>query len=463
MTGLNDTYLKDWQQERKRILVAGAGKTGLSVCRFLHRRGMEFSVADDRADPPGYDELAALGLGERLYRGFDETLFASHQIVILSPGIALSTPAVAAAARQGNQIIGDIELFATSVQEPVLAVTGSNGKSTVASWLASALRATGARVSLCGNIGLPALDALDDPGEVDIYVLELSSFQLETTRSLKPLAASVLNVSEDHMDRYASLADYARVKRSIFRQAEHCIVNADDPLARVQASEAGGRIQYFTRQQPGNDTWGIASREDEAAGAATWLASPAPTQNLVDIASLPLPGDHNALNALVVLAMGNCFTDDTEALVSGLLGFTGLPHRIELVRDVGGIRWYNDSKGTNVDAACRAIEAMQRPVVLIAGGIGKDADFKPLIDVVQTHVRAVILIGRDAPRLHQVLQASVRCHFAESMAQAVSMAVELARDGDAVLLSPACSSFDMFDNFEHRGDEFSRHVQELAA
>jgi UDP-N-acetylmuramoylalanine--D-glutamate ligase len=338
----------------------------------------------------------------------------------------------------------------------VVAVTGSNGKSTVVSLLGEMARFAGWRTAVGGNLGDPALDLLDDANR--FYVLELSSFQLETTHSLEPAAAAVLNVSPDHLDRYPSLQAYADAKARVYRGAGVGVINRDDPRVRDMAGIAG-RDTGFTLGVPRSGDYGLCQHQGE-----TWLCRG--DKPLLPVAELRLAGRHNLANALAALALGEASGLPVEAMLAALRRFRGLDHRTQLVAERHGVRWFNDSKGTNVGATIAALDGLYRPegtgrAVLIAGGDCKGADFSDLAPVVRRACRAVVLIGRDAPRLAAALAGGVPLEQAESLEQAVELAARLARRGDHVLLSPACASFDMFRGFEHRGEAFVAAVRGL--
>jgi len=448
----------------RKVLVAGGGVTGASVVHYLSRHDLAFDLVDD-GDLP--EALASSVTRGRVHASLDAELSTAYDVIVLSPGIPRAHVAIAAAIEAGVRVIGDIELFADGITAPVLAVTGSNGKSTVVAWLSEVLNAFGVNAVACGNIGQPALDSIAD--EVDCYVLELSSYQLESTESLAPLAATVLNVSEDHLDRYATLAEYAEVKRRVHRRATWTVVNADDaasaPASRADQHADGQpvrRIVFTLDTQSTDANWHRRKIEQ-----ALWLCND--DKPFVDQSELALPGDHNAANALAVLALLTAYTASvpqsvsTATLRDALCGFRGLPHRTELVADADGVRWYNDSKGTNVDACIKAVVAMPGPVLLIAGGLAKGADFTPLVAVAARHCRAVVLIGRDRHAIERALSGVVEVHLAETLHDAVQRCLGIADTGDVVLLSPACASFDMFLDFEDRGRQFTASVREALA
>ncbi len=438
--------------QSRRVLIVGYGVTGASVARFLARNKIAFDVADQCDEATA--QTLGISLGCKVHTQFELSVFSEYPVLILSPGVPRATPAVQAALAAGIDVVGDIELFAGVVDVPVIAVTGSNGKSTVVSWVAHVLKSVGIDAVACGNIGQPALDSLE--AMPDVIVLELSSYQLESTRSLTPLSATVLNVSDDHLDRYDDIEHYAAVKRTVFNGAAHCVANRDD--ARTWPESGYAACEYFTL---GMDASEVARWHRSLKQGVAWLNDDG--YALMSQAELSVPGDHNAANALAVLALVEPLAIPFPALHAGLSGFTGLAHRTEYLGEQAGVRWYNDSKGTNVDACIKAIKAMPGSVVLIAGGISKDADFTPLREVVKEHVRVLVMIGRDRARIIEQLADTVPFVEAETLREAVAMAREAAQPGDAVLLSPACSSFDMFRNFEDRGVQFTLAVEEVLA
>jgi UDP-N-acetylmuramoylalanine--D-glutamate ligase len=447
---------QDDNKPMKQPLVAGLGRTGLSCARFLARRGVAFAIADSRTTPPGLEELrrelpqVALHLGE-----FDPALFVQASQVVLSPGIPLDVPAVRAARQARVPILGDIELFARHADAPVVAITGSNGKSTTTTLVGEMAKRAGKDVRVGGNLGTPALDLLGD-GRPDLYVLELSSFQLEVTDSLDCLAATVLNISDDHLDRHHSLLEYASVKQRVFRGQGTMVINNDDPLVAAMA-EAGRQMVRFGLGLPRAESdYGLARHEQ-----AEWIMRG--TEPVMRAEELRIAGRHNLANALAALALGEAAGLPREAMLETLRVFPGLPHRCQFVAELDGVRYYNDSKGTNVGSTLAALAGMPGDkVVLIAGGEGKGQDFSPLQAAVAAHARAVVLIGRDADIIAAALGNAAPMLRADSMADAVQQARGAAQAGDAVLLSPACASFDMFNNYIHRGEVFAAAVRALA-
>ncbi|HZZ94781.1 MAG TPA: UDP-N-acetylmuramoyl-L-alanine--D-glutamate ligase [Usitatibacter sp.] len=445
----------------RNILVLGLGDTGLSALRWLARQGARLRAADTRAAPPALATLQREHPRVRVALGsFAPSLLAGVDTIVASPGVALRDPFLREAAAQGIEIVGDVEVFgremARMLQRPrLIGVTGTNGKSTVTALAAEMGAAAGLRSRAIGNIGVPVLDALVPAasGELpELLVIELSSYQLETTSSLPLDAATMLNVTQDHLDRYDSLADYARAKERIFAHCRTRVVNRDDAFSRAMA---GGTTWSFGLGEPrGGSEWGLD------AGRRTLRHG---DEDLVRVDEMAMPGLHNVANGLAAHALGTAVGLAPEAMARTLREFRGLPHRVQPVAEARGVRFYDDSKGTNVGAAVAALEGFDVPVVLIAGGDGKQQDFAPLAPAVKAHARAVVLIGRDGPAIGRALAATgVPLREAASMPDAVSAALELARPGDAVLLSPACASFDMFRNYGHRGDVFAAAARAAA-
>jgi len=446
----------DWDPLKDaRTLVVGLGVTGLSCARFLARRGVEVAVTDSREQPPALAAIQqelpdiALFLG-----GFDREAFARAQRIVVSPGISLQEPLLVDAQRRGVEVIGDIELFARSVTAPVVAITGSNGKSTVTTLVGAMARRAGKDVRVGGNLGVPALDLIQEQ-EPELYVLELSSFQLESLSSLRPCAATVLNVSPDHLDRYDSLVSYAQAKQRIFQGAAVQVVNRDDPVACALAG-GSGTVIGFTLQAPRGADFGVS-----VAGNTRWIAKG--SERWMPAAEVRMPGRHNLANALAALALGEAAGLERAAMLQVLREFQGLPHRAQWVGEYQGVRWFNDSKGTNIGAALAAIRGFEGPLVLIAGGRGKGADFRQLADGMDDRVKAVVLLGEAAQEIADALAGRVDTVFVSDMTNAVRSAAALAHRGDTVLLSPACASFDMFNDYQHRGDVFMQAVREFYA
>jgi UDP-N-acetylmuramoylalanine--D-glutamate ligase len=446
-----------------KTLVVGLGKTGVSCARYLRAQGVLAAVTDSRDAPPGLDTLRREMPDLAVFVGrFRPEVFAAAERLVVSPGVPVSEPLIQAAIARGVPVVGDVELFAQAAAAPICAITGSNGKSTVTSLVGLMARLDGRQSAVGGNLGEPVLDLIDPT--VALYVLELSSFQLETTRSLKARVAVCLNLSPDHMDRYPSLNAYAAAKARVYAGAEVAVVNRDDPqvLAMIEDNPpVTGTTLGFTLGVPGEDDFGVR----EHAGA-TWLCRG--ERPLMPASELLLPGRHNLANALAALALGTGCGLDPEACLEALRRFRGLDHRTQFVAERRGVRWYDDSKGTNPGATIAALDGLADPdqgrlVVLIAGGDGKGADFAPLAPAVTRAARAVVLIGRDGPLIGRALEGQTTLVTAGDMGEAVQQADTLARPGDCVLLSPACASFDMFEDYGHRGRVFAEAVRRLGS
>ncbi|MGY0217857.1 UDP-N-acetylmuramoyl-L-alanine--D-glutamate ligase [Endozoicomonadaceae bacterium StTr2] len=442
-------------------VVVGLGKSGLSSARYLYRQGKPFIVVDSRRNPPGLAEMAAEMPEVRVHTGkFDAELFGNTSELVMSPGVALSEPAIAEAISQGCTVAGDIELFARDLQQrnvkaPVVAITGSNGKSTVTTLVGQMVQASGLKPAVGGNIGTPALELLDQ--DADVYVLELSSFQLETTTSLQPAVATVLNVSADHMDRYPSLLEYQQAKQQVYRGCRYAVCNAEDMLT-LPLVPGSTTVTRFTLNTPDLNDFGLVHED-----GTTWLARG--LEKLLDTSKLKVRGRHNYANALAALAIGSAIKLPLDKMLQVLVDFTGLEHRCQWVAEENGITFFNDSKATNPGAAIAALEGLgaeiDGKVVLIAGGDGKGADFTPLTEPLSRYARQLILLGKDAEKISQVAPGQLSCDRAENMEQAVQLAHAVATSGDVVLLAPACASLDMYTNFEERGRAFSEAVGQV--
>ena len=474
----------------KHVLVLGLGESGFAAACWCVHRGARVRVADTRSTPPYLAELKRrLGDSptavEFCSGEFDKQLLEGIDLLVLSPGLSGGLMVVIHARAAGIPVVGEIELFAWGVTElsrgvPILAITGTNGKTTTTALtghlLAAAMADTGKRVGVAGNISPAALTALmdaEDSGALPgVWVLELSSFQLETTESLNPVAATVLNISDDHLDRYIDLDEYASAKARIFiaAQERHShqavqVLNRDDP--RVKAMAIPGRtIISFGLHAPAHDQdFGLRENRGEL-----WIVQG--HRFLLPVSELPLRGLHNAANVMAALALCAALGFDANALLPALRAFRGLPHRVELVTERADVHWYDDSKGTNVGATVAALEGLGglgQKVVVILGGDGKGQDFSPLREAVAAHARAAVLIGRDGPLIGAAIAAvaaaqnkPVPVESASDMEDAVRRAARLAQAGDAVLLSPACASFDMYRNYEHRAQVFVEAVRSLS-
>jgi len=442
------------KQKSAYTLVVGLGITGLSVVRYLISRGENIVVADSRENPPGLEAMRSVSPQTELVLGeFDEALFMGAGRIIVSPGVSTREGVIQHAIQQGVEVMGDIELFAQQVNAPLLAITGSNGKSTVTTLLGEMAKVSNVNVRVGGNLGTPALDLLDDNAE--LYVLELSSFQLETLHSLKPQAAVVLNVSPDHLDRYDSFESYAQAKQNIYHNCQHVVVNRDDP--RVNAMQQGHQqVTGFTLHEPAEGDYGLRSFDNEV-----WLCKG--DRKIIRQGDVRLQGQHNIANVLAALAMAEAVGFAMDVVLHTVKTFAGLAHRTQFVAEKNEVSWVNDSKGTNVGATMAAIAGIEvkNRLILIAGGLAKDADFSSLRSVVADKVRSVVLMGKDAPMIEQALQDVVPVWYARDMFDAVGIAAEIAHPGDTVLLSPACASFDMFNGYQQRGEVFVQAVEAL--
>ena len=444
-----DVAVQDRQRDN---LVVGLGRTGFSVARHLCGRGERVRVTDRDPAPPLLPQLRAeVPAAEWLGAAAEP---ADVDRVVLSPGVPVESPMIRRLQESGAEVAGDIELFAEAVDTriPVLGVTGSNGKSTVVCLISALLEKAGRRVLKGGNLGPPALDLLAD-SPPDAYALELSSFQLESTHSLDARVGVVLNLSEDHMDRYADFAAYTDAKARLVAQSRVAVLNRDDAAVAAMAEQAA-RVIWFGRGAPEAGAYGII-----AEGDTRWLVRG--RERLLRADRLSLAGDHNRLNALAALAAVEALGEDPVAVAAALEEFVGLAHRMELIATDDGRTWINDSKATNVAASVAALEGLDQPVVLLAGGQGKGQDFAPLGRALgRGRARGLVVYGEDAEQLAAVAPPDLALRRARDLAEAVVQARELAESGDAILLSPACASFDQFDSFARRGEAFRQLVED---
>ncbi len=433
--------------ENSSVVIVGAGLTGLSCARFLSRNGIAPVIVDSRANPPSSSKAQRLveESGCELGKNWLKPV-ADADVVIVSPGVAAGV--VKKAMKPGAELIGDIELFARLNTKPVIAITGSNGKSTVTTLVGELLKAAGIKAALGGNIGVPALELLSE--DVDVIVLELSSFQLETVSSLKPVSATILNITEDHMERYDSFADYVAAKQRIYGHAELIVVNRDDQNT-LPAIDRNCVLRSFGHDEPEEQHAGI---KDEILYLGKQLVCHTNELNLV--------GAHNADNVLAALLLLEPFDIELSVLLPALRAFSGLRHRCEKVADIAGVTWINDSKATNPGATLAAINGVHPQltgnIILIAGGQGKDADFSELGIALNEKTKERIFFGEDKQLLADAVASS---HLVQSMEEAVDLASALSQPGDVVLLSPACASFDLFESFEARGEAFEKAVNGL--
>lgn len=437
-------------------LVVGLGLSGRAIARHLARRGTPFMVADTRSAPPGLDDFRAAHPGVAVHCGpLTELDLGQAAEVVLSPGVDPRTPGLEGL---GPRLVGEIALFVRECRAPIAAITGANAKSTVTTLLGEMAREAGLRVAVGGNLGTPALDLLVERPDAELFVLELSSFQLETTPRLGAETAAFLNLSEDHLDRHGDMVGYRAAKLGVFRGARHAVVNRDDPW--TWPADDALPSAYFTTQPPGDGEWGIAEH-DAGQGHEPWLMHGATP--LMAVREMRLPGRHNHANALAALAMGTRLGLELAAMCRVLARFPGLPHRGELIGEGRGVRWINDSKGTNVGATLAAIAGLgatlQGRLIWLGGGLGKGADFTPLAAPLVEHAREAIVFGSDAPRLAATLEGQLPVTRTHDMQGALERAASIAEPGDCVLLSPACASHDQFPNYQVRGDAFREWVQ----
>ncbi len=433
-----------------KVLVVGLGDTGISVAHYLQSLNFNFAITDSRHKPPMMDELFEQMPDTPVFTGgFDEAAFKVATHLIVSPGVSLNEQAIIKAIANGSKIVSDIDLFACSVDAPIVAISGSNGKSTVTTMLGEMAKAAGIRVGVGGNLGTPALDLVKLNAQ--LYVLELSSFQLERTSALNAAAATVLNVSADHLDRHVDMAEYAREKQRVFDGDGIMIINVDDPI--VCAMQDGSRKAL---------TFSINKKADfhlAYKGGSEYLMHD--ESCLMPLAELPLEGRHNAANALAALALGVAVGLDEQVMCNALRKFKGLSHRMQRVAEIRGVTWVNDSKATNIGACVAALQGYARKVILIAGGDAKGADMNELTPAIKEKAKSVVVMGKDTGLIKQALNGCVPVYSADNMAQAVQIAAGLADAGESVLLSPACASLDQYKNYQDRGEKFTKAVLAL--
>mgnify|MGYP000182030518 CR=1 FL=1 len=441
---------------RKKIVIVGLGKTGLSCARHLHQSNNEIMVMDSRPTPPGVADLKELFPAVKFVLGaFDKDILCQADEIILSPGVPLSNGAIQEAKKKGVKVRGDIDLFAEVANAPIIAITGSNGKSTVTTLLGDMAKQAGWDVGVGGNLGVPALDLLAN--ERQLYILELSSFQLETTEKLAAHSAIILNISEDHMDRYPEKISYLQAKQRIFRGAKHVVVNDDEVLSNPVAASVM-KLTHFGLGDAEQSTFSVI----EASGER-YLAKGYDT--LLNIKELKVKGEHNLSNCLAAMALASTVGLSQDAVLGALRTFEGLAHRCQFVRKINGIEFINDSKATNPGAVATAINSLGKScsgkIILIAGGESKQADLSPLKKVMNQFGKSAVLIGSDADLFVEIFKGIISNTKASTLAAALVEAYQQAKEGDIVLLSPACASFDMFENYEHRGDMFIEEVLKL--
>lgn len=444
-------------QNKDDYLIIGLGKTGLSVARYLTARGKPFSIADTRLNPPGLEAFRQDWPEVSIWLGpLDIELTSSVSCLVVSPGISIADPAIEAAQKLGVSVVGDVELFCREVEQPIIAITGSNAKSTVTSLVGEMAAIAGLQVGVGGNIGLPVLDLLAQ-GKQDLYVLELSSFQLETTQSLNALGAALLNISEDHLDRYTGLDDYVFAKQRIFHRCSTAIFNRDDPLTLPIHGLNAARLSFGLAAPSQTNELGLVMHNNER-----WLMKG--ETPLMPASEVSLVGEHGLANALAAFALGFAAKLPLAAMRSAVTHFKALPHRCELIAERKGVTFYNDSKATNVGAMLAAVKGLAKPEAptwVILGGEGKGQDFSPLKTALAKNIAGVALIGRDAAMIAEHLPEALLQKNFSHLQQAVAWLAEEAKMGEQVLLSPACASFDQFNSFEQRGEVFAQCVFDL--
>jgi UDP-N-acetylmuramoylalanine--D-glutamate ligase len=451
--------------DQKRLII-GMGQTGLSCARFLLAKGLSFDLCDTRDVLPNQEQIIHEFEQSKIFNGeLDADLLAQYQELIVSPGIAIAEPAIASAIAKGSRVRGDVDIFAEYVTKPVIGITGSNGKSTVTTLVGEILAEAGHKPAVCGNIGIPVLDVLLKDDDYHCYVVELSSFQLETTHHLAAEVACVLNLSEDHMDRYDSMMAYHQAKHRIFQGCRSVVVNREDALT-----------QPLTSTSMPKRSFGLLMADNPVAAKNQYsIGCPADSseeflmfqqQAIFPVSRLKIKGRHNQLNALAAMALVDSlpeqFAVSIEQLTDVLAKFSGLAHRCAWIAEKNGIQYFNDSKGTNVGSTLAAIEGLasteKQNIVLIAGGVGKDQDFEPLADACKLSVKQAVLFGRDANVMAKDIGSSADVCITETLAQALLAAEASAQAGDVILFSPACASFDQFKNYVERGEVFEKLV-----
>lgn len=438
--------------ENSKVLVVGLGETGFSVAKFLHQQGIPFAVVDSRDKPPLNDAMLQDYPDTPIFTGgFDKTAFEVATHLIVSPGVSLQEDSIRKAILLGTKLLSDIDLFACATDKPVIAITGSNGKSTVTTMLGAMGNESNVVTAIGGNLGEPALDLLDD--SVELYVLELSSFQLERTSVLNANAATILNVTEDHMDRYADIMDYAKEKQRIFSGNGVMVINEDDSVVNSMRVENRDLYTFSVIKKTG---FHVANQQGE-----NWLMNA--ELAMMRQSELAVEGLHNVANALAALALGTAAGLNNVAMCNALRRFKGLNHRMQKVGRINGVTWVNDSKATNIGACVAALQGYQNKVILIAGGDAKGADMKGLVAAIEEKAICVVLMGKDADKIESAINGCVPSYRVENIQEAVKQAAKLAKDGGSVLLSPACASFDQYKGYQERGDKFTEAVMELVA
>ncbi len=437
----------------RETVVIGLGETGLSVAKHLSEQGIAFLMCDTRANPPQLSTFKRRFPNTEIQLGkLVEGAFTKTAQIIVSPGIDINQDVIReAVAANECECIGDIELFARSTTKPIVAITGSNGKSTVTSLLAEMARSANVNAYAGGNLGPPALDLLNH-SDAELFVLELSSFQLESTQSLQPEVSVVLNISPDHLDRHGDVGSYAQIKEHIYTNAKSSVINRNDEY--VSRMKTAGEVISFALDQPSEGQFGVR-KENECSYLAFG------DEHLLPVSELALQGESGILNSLAALAVGYALNLPMQPMLDKLKDFKGLPHRLALVAERDGVFWFNDSKGTNIGATISSLRSLNKNIILIAGGVFKGGDLAQLKKAVAKHAKHVILLGQDANVLQQGIEGVSSIDVANSMNEAVQIALKISITGDQVLLSPACASFDMYKNYIERGCDFENCVKDL--
>lgn len=429
------------------VLIVGLGLTGLSTAQFLRHRGIPFVVVDSHSTPPAYDELLKIDPQAEIYTGeIKEEYLTRIDDIVVSPGVSLKTPAMRRASAAGKNILGDIELFARYVPDKkIVAITGTNGKSTTTTLLASAAKRSGLNIAVGGNLGTPALELIDKHSNVDAYILELSSFQLETTYTLSPSISVILNISADHLDRYQSFGEYRATKLRIHNNSHFIVINREESLPID--IPAGTAHSSFGLDKAAAGHFGVMEADGVrviACGDDAWVAEH----------QLTIPGEVGLLNVQAMFVMGQALGLSRDAMIETARSFKGLSHRLQHIGCLDGVDWYDDSKATNVASACAALNAVDSKVVWIGGGDGKRSDFTLLADHLIKQARAAVLLGKDAEIIARAIGGRIPTTLVKDMDEAVRCAKEYAQSGDCVLLSPACASLDMYRDYNARGEAF---------
>lgn len=438
--------------KESRVLIVGLGVTGFSVVKFLQLQEITFAVVDSRDKPPFYEELIQSYPDVPVFiNGFHQTAFDVATHIVVSPGVCLQEKEIQKAIDTDVKLVSDIDLFSCATEKPVVAITGSNGKSTVTTMLGAMGNAAGLTTEIGGNLGVPVLDLLND--SVELYVLELSSFQLERTHILNAVAATVLNISADHLDRHGDIGDYVKEKQRVFCGNGVMVINDDDSLVKKMKAENREILLFSVKKNVG---FHIKNRH-----GVDWLMNA--DQLLMKKSELTVAGIHNVANALAAMALGTALGMKNELMCNTLRGFKGLDHRMQKVAQINGVTWVNDSKATNIGACLAALTSFRNKVILIAGGDAKGADMNELTLGVNENAKCVVLIGQDAGKIENAIKGYIPSYRANTIHDAVQIASKLAQEGESVLLSPACASTDQYENYQERGDKFTAAVMELAA